>query len=91
MDKKELKKRYYEYPETSWGERPMINLRRYDCDTYFWINPEDKTAGGFVYCRFGYHKMPDDIYNLASEWIKAGEAEEISETYYREMWGFFNR
>jgi hypothetical protein len=77
-------KKYYHMPDSDWGEQPRINLHRWSCDTFIVINEDEKTAKGFVYCRFGYHPTPADSYLRATEWIAQGVAHEITETDFTE-------
>jgi hypothetical protein len=85
-------KRYYEYSDTDWGDYPRINLNSWSCDTLFWIDEAEKEAGGFVYCKFGYHPKPDNLYDLAKTWILRDDVYEITESQYREIGeDFMNR
>ena len=42
---------YYVLTDSTWGKRPLVNLNRCDCDTYFRVK-EGVLVGGFVYCRY---------------------------------------
>ena len=79
---------FYALWEDDYGRKPLVNLNRYDCNTFAVVKGE-KIESSFCDCKFGYHEQPkgeklDEFYLYLC--LHGERVKESTYYEYRDWW-----